>query len=257
MSYLTFEQVSFGYGEETILDQVSFTVEKGEFIVLIGQSGCGKSTLLSMTAGLLAPTAGRILLEGEEITGPTLKSSVIFQHNSLFPWMTVEKNVGFGLKQAKPGLGKQEQRERVKEALAQVGLSEAAGKYPFQLSGGMQQRTAIARTLAMDSSLLLLDEPFAAIDPRRRGELQKLLTALWENGRERGDRKTILFVTHDIDEAILLSDRILYFGGKKLRKEIKVGLKRPRSGEKLAGSGCFCSLRRELMDLFSKEGYPC
>lgn len=252
-NYLELKNVTFRYGAEVIVEQLDFAVKKGEFVVLIGPSGCGKSTLLSLAAGLVKPETGEVLMDGERLDGPTLKTSVIFQHNSLFPWMTVEKNVRFGLKQAKPELSKKKQKERSLKALRQVGLLEAAKKYPAELSGGMQQRTAIARMLAMDSALLLLDEPFAAIDPKRRGELQALLTELWQKGRENGEKKTVLFVTHDIDEAILLADRIVYFGKRGVLKEIEVSLERPRRAENLAGSGCFCGLRKELVDLFSRE----
>lgn len=155
MSYIEMNQVSFSYGEknEDIIQNFSLHMEKGEFLVIIGPSGCGKSTLLSLLAGLRFPKAGRIMVDGKPVEGPGLDKSVIFQHYSLFPWMTVEENVCFGIRQAHPGVRKKERKMRALEALSQVGMEQDAGKYPCELSGGMQQRTAIARTLAMDSEI--------------------------------------------------------------------------------------------------------
>lgn len=246
MSYIEFDNVSFGYGQENVIENFSLKVKKGEFLVLIGPSGCGKSTLLSLAAGLRLPKEGSITIDGRNVEGPSLCTSVIFQHYSLFPWMTVEKNVRFGIRQSRPGIKRSLEKEIALEALTQVGMEKDLHKYPFQLSGGMQQRTAIARTLAMDSEILLMDEPFGAVDPKRRAQLQELLVSTWQ--------KTILFVTHDIDEAVFLADRILYLGRKGQYQELLVPLPRPRQPEKLTGSECFCSFRKKLVELFAQDG---
>ncbi|GGZ38808.1 ABC transporter ATP-binding protein [Streptomyces poonensis] len=183
---------------------LTFTVGAGELVCLVGPSGCGKTTLLKCVAGLLAPTAGEVLLRGRPVTGPPPGMAVVFQEygRSLFPWMRVAENVGLPLKQKKlPG---SRRRDLVADALRSVGLADAAGAYPWQLSGGMQQRVAIARALAYEPDVLLMDEPFAAVDAQTRADLEDLVRGLW---RERGI--TVLFVTHDIDEAVYLGERVL------------------------------------------------
>lgn len=258
MSYIEFDHVFFQYPEakaaEAVIVDFSLKIEKGEFLVLIGQSGCGKSTLLSLLAGLRLADRGSVSIEGETVKGPSLQKSVIFQHYSLFPWMTVEKNVRFGIRQSMPRLSRKEEKELALLALTQVGMEGDAKKYPFELSGGMQQRTAIARTLAMDSDIFLMDEPFGAVDPKRRTQLQELLLSLWEKKKEEGKAKTVVFVTHDIDEAIFLADRIIYLQEKGSYVEIPVPLPRPRRPEELTGSECFCSFRKKLVGLFAMEG---
>lgn len=254
MSYIELNHVSFSYGEkeEKVIRDFSFHIRKGEFLVVIGPSGCGKSTLLSLLAGLRLPTEGRIAIDGKPLEGPGLDKSIIFQHYSLFPWMTALENVEFGICQAHENLKKKERKARALAALDQVGMKADAGKYPCDLSGGMQQRTAIARTLAMDSQIFLMDEPFGAVDPRRRGQLQELLLSVWEQKRREGAEKTVIFITHDIDEAIFLADRIFYMG-KARKEEIRIDLDRPRSLQQLTGSACFCSYRKKLSDLFAEE----
>lgn len=258
MSYIEFNHVSFGYpskkGYEEILRDFSLKIEKGEFLVVIGQSGCGKSTLLSLLEGLILPQKGSITIDGKEVTGPDLRKSVIFQHDSLFPWMTVEKNVRFGIRQARPGISRREEKEQAYQALLRVGMEKEGSKYPGELSGGMQQRTAIARTFAMDSDIFLMDEPFGAVDPRRRTMLQELLVSLWQKRKEEGMPKTVVFVTHDIDEAVFLGDRILYLRKKGQYEEVRVPLQRPRKIGELTVSQCFCSFRKIIAELFEEEG---
>ncbi|MEE1837969.1 ABC transporter ATP-binding protein [Streptomyces sp. SP17KL33] len=183
---------------------LTFTVDPGELVCLVGPSGCGKTTLLKCVAGLLRPTAGEVRLGGRPVEGPPPGMAVVFQEygRSLFPWMRVGDNVELPLRQKK--LSRERRRGLVDDALASVGLSDAAGAYPWQLSGGMQQRVAIARALAYEPEILLMDEPFAAVDAQTRAELEDLVRGLW---RERGI--TILFVTHDIDEAVYLGERVL------------------------------------------------
>ena len=190
------------------LSNVSFNIQDGEFVSIIGSSGCGKSSLLGILEGLTAPTSGQVRINGKDIQGPGKERSVVFQQYALFPWMTAEKNVAFGLKQVKPDLSRKERLELANVYLQKVGLAEAGKKYPRDMSGGMQQRVAIARALAMDTEILLMDEPFGAVDAKNRVILQELLLKLWE-GDGNQKKKTVVFVTHDVDEAILLSDRII------------------------------------------------
>jgi NitT/TauT family transport system ATP-binding protein len=183
---------------------LTFQVDKGEFVCIVGPSGAGKTTLLKCIAGLLPPTGGQVLLAGRAVTGPTSGLAVVFQEygRSLFPWMSVRRNVELPLQ--RKGLPKQRRTELVTDALAAVGLADVHGAYPWQLSGGMQQRVAIARAVAYEPAVLLMDEPFAAVDAQTRAELEDLVRALWQRLGV-----TILFVTHDIDEAVYLGQRVL------------------------------------------------
>ncbi|MGW3106985.1 ABC transporter ATP-binding protein [Streptomyces sp. NPDC001100] len=200
---------------------LSFTVDTGELVCLVGPSGCGKTTLLKCMGGLLTPTAGEVLLNGRKVSGPPPGMAFVFQEygRSLFPWMRVGENVELPLKQK--DLSKSRRRELVTDALESVGLAEAAGAYPWQLSGGMQQRVAIARALAYEPEVLLMDEPFAAVDAQTRADLEDLVRGLW---RERGI--TILFVTHDIDEAVYLGERVVVLSASPtvVQEQLKVDL---------------------------------
>lgn len=229
------------------LDNVSFSVEPGEFVSIIGSSGCGKSTLLSILEGINFPTDGKILIDGNPISGTGFDRGVVFQHYSLFPWMTARNNVAFGIKQAKKELKKDERLKIADKFLVKVGLEEFKGKYPKQLSGGMQQRVAIARALAMDTDILLMDEPFGAIDAKNRTILQELLLSLWEDSK-----KTVVFVTHDIDEAIFLSDKIIMMSTRpgRVYKEIRVPFKRPRNRSEMIGLKEYNDFRNKLISLF-------
>jgi NitT/TauT family transport system ATP-binding protein len=200
---------------------LTFTVDAGELVCLVGPSGCGKTTLLKCMGGLLTPTAGEVLLGGRKVSGPPPGMAFVFQEygRSLFPWMRVGENVELPLKQK--DLSKARRRELVADALESVGLTEAAGAYPWQLSGGMQQRVAIARALAYEPEVLLMDEPFAAVDAQTRADLEDLVRGLW---RERGI--TILFVTHDIDEAVYLGERVVVLSASPtvVQEQLKVDL---------------------------------
>ncbi|WP_328779296.1 ABC transporter ATP-binding protein [Streptomyces canus] len=200
---------------------LTFTVEAGELVCLVGPSGCGKTTLLKCMGGLLTPTAGEVHLAGRKVSGPPPGMAFVFQEygRSLFPWMRVADNVELPLKQK--DLSKARRRELVADALESVDLSEAAGAYPWQLSGGMQQRVAIARALAYEPEVLLMDEPFAAVDAQTRADLEDLVRRLW---RERGI--TILFVTHDIDEAVYLGERVIVLSASPtvVQEQLKVDL---------------------------------
>lgn len=238
----------------TALKDVSFSVEAGEFVSVIGSSGCGKSTLLSILEGINFPTGGQILIDGEPIKGTGSDRGVVFQHYSLFPWMTARKNVAFGIKQVKKKISKEERFRIADQFLDKVGLEDFKNKYPSQLSGGMQQRVAIARALAMDTDILLMDEPFGAIDAKNRTILQELLLKLWE-GDGKQEKKTVVFVTHDIDEAILLSDKIVMMATNpgRVSKEIEVPFKRPRVRAELVQTKEYGVFRNELLSLFYSD----
>ncbi|TDC50365.1 ABC transporter ATP-binding protein [Jiangella ureilytica] len=189
-------------GEVTSLDDVSLDVDRGEFVTLVGPSGCGKSTMLNLVAGLLEPTSGRILVDGAPVAGPGPDRGVIFQQYALFPWLTARKNVEFGLRLQ--GLNKRERRERAQHYLELVGLGRFGSALPKELSGGMKQRCAIARAYAVNPSLLLMDEPFGALDALTRVQMQDDLLATWQQ-----ERRTVLFITHDVDEAVYLAGRVV------------------------------------------------
>lgn len=231
----------------TALRDVDFTIEDGEFVCIVGHSGCGKSTLLRVLSGLLKPTGGTVTIDGREISGPGTDRTVVFQQYSLFPWMTARKNIIFGLEQAKKGKTKKELEQIADYYLNKVGMSDAAHKYPFQLSGGMRQRVAIARALAIDAEIMLLDEPFGALDTKARASLQELLEELWQSGEK---KKTIIFVTHDVDEAILLADRILFMKPGEITGSIDISLARPRAKQDIKVEQCFCEFRKQIVDLF-------
>lgn len=252
MAKIQLEGITYRYpeGAAPVLTDLSLQVREGEFLCIVGRSGCGKSTLLRLLAGLDFPQQGRILLDGKPVTGPGTDRAMVFQHDTLFPWMSARKNVEFGTRQARPSLSRQEVRRIAQESLSQVDMLPDGGKYPFQLSGGMQQRVAIARSLAMDTEILLLDEPFGALDPKIRRELQELLERLRQGPRP----KTVVFVTHDLGEAVFLADRIAYLEGGAIRRELPVSLPRPRSGLRGGDAAAGKALRRELLDLFEEGG---
>ncbi|MDR0569755.1 MAG: ABC transporter ATP-binding protein [Clostridiales Family XIII bacterium] len=239
-----------GSGRQAALDGVSFSVGEGEFVSVIGSSGCGKSTLLGLLAGLMPPSGGEILIDGDRVTGTGKDRSVVFQHYSLFPWMSARGNIVFALKQqGRNGCKPSALREKADRYLGLVGLADAARKFPRELSGGMQQRVAIARALALDSPMLLMDEPFGAIDAKNRAGLQELLLDLWDCG---DGRKTVVFVTHDIDEAIFLSDKIVVMssGPGRVKEEIPVPFPRPREREGIVRTAAYAALRNRIVLLF-------
>lgn len=258
MSKIEVQNLTVDYIEKnrrfTALKDVSFSVEAGEFISVIGSSGCGKSTLLSILEGIHSPTQGSILIDGRPVNGTGTDRGVVFQHYSLFPWMTARKNVAFGVKQVKKKLSQTERLKIADTFLEKVGLENFKDKYPSQLSGGMQQRVAIARALAMDTEILLMDEPFGAIDAKNRTVLQELLLKLWE-GDGTQEKKTVIFVTHDIDEAILLSDRIVMIADSpgRVYKEIPVPFARPRNRADLVQTKEYGRFRNELLALFHSD----
>lgn len=227
------------------LKDINLTVKKGEFICLLGSSGCGKSTLLSLLDGLNKATSGEILIDGNQIQGPGPGRAVVFQQYSLFPWLTAKGNVLFGIKQSGKKYSKKEREALALKYLESVGLGASANKYPNQLSGGMQQRVAVARALALEADILLMDEPFGAIDPRLRLELQELVSKL-----SKENKKTVVFVTHDVDEAILLADRIVVMEPARIRAILPVKFNHPRRREDLINQGEYEVLHRQLISLF-------
>ena len=200
--------IDFSYDSKTILQGIDLNIENGEFLCILGQSGCGKSTLLRLLAGLERPSAGEIRIDGEPVAGPDHHCSVVFQDYSLFPWMTTGANLTLALHAAYPDKSRKEVKALAESYLETVGLGGSFDQYPGALSGGMRQRAAIARAIAVPSGLLLMDEPFGALDPVNRGLLQELIRNLH---RDTGKRRTVIFVTHDIDEALYLGTRLVVF----------------------------------------------
>jgi NitT/TauT family transport system ATP-binding protein len=231
---------------------IALDVHDGEFIVLVGPSGCGKSTFLEAVAGLVPINRGALELDGKQITGPAPDRALVFQHASLYPWQTVQQNVAFGL-QAQGRLDNAA-RERVNDLIDLVGLSEYRKKYPTELSGGMKQRANLARALATDPALLLLDEPFGALDAQTREKLQEELVTIWRSAGA-GKQKTALFVTHDVREAVLLADRIVVFtpGPAQVKEIIPIGREGARDLEWQASAEFNAYVARALSALHGKD----
>jgi NitT/TauT family transport system ATP-binding protein len=251
-SRLKVEGVSLRYqspsGETfTALDNVSFEVPDQQFAVIVGPSGCGKSSLLYLTAGLSEPSDGAIYVGGKKVEGPGADRGMVFQSYTLFPWLTVRQNIEFGLKRR--GLPGDEINTIVEFYLNEVGLAKFAQHYPKQLSGGMMQRVAIARALANDPQILLMDEPFGALDSQTRLQMQQLLLQVWGNAK-----KTVVFVTHDIDEAILLADRIYVMGARpgRIKEVLDVPIDRPRSMDVVMEPE-FIRMKRRILELLHDD----
>jgi NitT/TauT family transport system ATP-binding protein len=202
------------------LEPIELGVAENDFVTILGPSGCGKSTLLRIVAGLDAPTTGRVLLDGAPVTGPGADRGMVFQSYTLFPWLTVRQNIGFGLRERRVPAA--DEARVVESFIARVGLTGFEDHFPGMLSGGMQQRTALARALANDPKILLLDEPFGALDTLTRGLMQELLLGIWE-----ADRKTVLFVTHDIGEAIFMASRVVVMTARPGRVKVAVDVTLP------------------------------
>jgi NitT/TauT family transport system ATP-binding protein len=213
-----------GPGAVSALESIDLSIARQEFVTIVGPSGCGKSTLLYLVGGFLAPSAGQILLNGAPITGPGPDRGIVFQRYSLFPWRTVAGNIGYGLEEQ--GVPKAERERIVAEHIRLVHLEGFADRYPRELSGGMQQRVSICRALVHDPSVLLMDEPFAALDAMTREELGFELMRIWST-----DKKTVIFVTHNITEAILLADRVVAMSPRpgRIAKIVDIDLPRPRT----------------------------
>ncbi|MGX1084276.1 ABC transporter ATP-binding protein [Pseudomonas sp. AP3_22 TE3818] len=249
---LQVDRVSLRYkkpdgGTFTALEEVSFEVPDQQFAVLVGPSGCGKSSLLYLTAGLAEPTSGEIYVGGQQVEGPGADRGMVFQSYTLFPWLTVRQNVEFGLKRR--GMPAAQRKDIVDYYVNEVGLSGFADNYAKQLSGGMMQRVAIARALANDPQILLMDEPFGALDSQTRLQMQQLLLRVWGNSK-----KTVLFVTHDIDEAILLGDRVYVMGARpgRIKQILDVPIERPRNLD-MVMERSFIEMKREIFGLLHDD----
>jgi NitT/TauT family transport system ATP-binding protein len=236
-------------GESVIaVADVSLSIEPGEFVSIVGPSGCGKTTLLFSIAGFIRPSQGRILLDGRPISSPGPDRGVVFQSFALFNWLTVRENIEFGLKTRGDPLDAR--RSRSSDLLAMVGLSRFADRYPYELSGGMKQRTAIARALATDPDLLLMDEPFGALDAQSRDMMQEELVKIWQLSG-----KTVLFITHSIDEAIFLSSRVIVFTSRpgSIKHILNVDLPKPRYDPHVRTSQDFIRLKDSILDMVRLE----
>ena len=246
-------------GHQTLaLADVSLDVEDGEFVCIVGPSGCGKSTVLNLVAGLDTATAGVLEKDGKPIAGPGPDRGVMFQDYALMPWQTVQDNIGFGLRHGTPGKGlTPEQREqRIRNFVELVGLKGSEKKYPHQLSGGMRQRVALARLLANGPDILLMDEPLGALDAQTRLILQIELLRIWGQTAPREQRKTAVFITHDIEEAVFLADRVVVMSSHpgRVRAVLDVGLPRPRD-ESTRSDPAFGHLVEQIWRLIRDEAY--
>ncbi len=244
--YLSIEGISRLYGTRPVFRDLWFGVERGEFCCLIGHSGCGKTTILNILAGLEAPDGGALVMDGHEIAGPSLDRAVIFQSHALYPWLTALENVAFALRSRHPAWSRAQILARAHQALELVGLKDAAHQKPSELSGGMKQRVGIARALSLEPAMLLMDEPFSALDALTRGALQDEVVGLVGGGRQ-----TAFMITHDVDEAILLADRILLMtnGPDARLAEIVVNtLPRPRDRASLHRQPGYYPLRNHIVD---------
>jgi NitT/TauT family transport system ATP-binding protein len=245
--------LSFAYpGGVQVLENINLRVSEGEFLCLLGASGSGKTTLLRLLAGLEFPSAGKIFWRDNPVSGPSIERGIVFQEYSLFPWLRLKDNVALAVRKSFKGYSKNEARDKANEYLAMVGLWDAGKKYPHELSGGMRQRGAIARTLALGSPVLLLDEPFGALDPGNRIRLQELLLEIWKSS---SPRRTVVFVTHDVDEALFLGDRVLILGScpGRVIGEIAVPFQRPRVPDLLFEQEVFRELRATVGSYYRRD----
>lgn len=253
--YLVIENVSKVYptptGSYTVLENINLTVQEGEFICVIGHSGCGKSTLLDMVAGFRKPSGGEVRLQEQSIQEPGPDRMVVFQNYSLLPWLTAFENVLLGVNSVYPEKSQSDKEAIVREHLALVGLTEAANKKPGALSGGMKQRVSIARALALRPKVLILDEPFGALDPITREELQEELVKIWQD-----HQITVLMITHDIDEALFLSDRLVMMTNgpaANIGEVLNIPFKRPRDRARIMEDPNYYELRNYALDFLYRR----
>lgn len=226
----------------TAVQDVSLHIREGEFVAIVGPSGCGKSTILNIVAGFLPATKGEVLVGDRPVKGPGPDRGVVFQNFALFPWKTVIENVGFGLKMR--GIPKPERDRIAREFLALAGLTNAADRYPNELSGGMQQRVGVVRALANEPDVLLMDEPFASVDAQTRMTLQEELTRIWQERRH-----TVLFITHDVGEAVFLADRVVVLSKGQVLREIDIPISRPRAWDTVSEQDDFKRLSSAVLQM--------
>ena len=256
MSLLELKDVRKGFGpaghRTEVLGGINLSIEKGEFVSIVGFSGSGKTTLISILSGLLAPDSGQVLLNGRPVTEPGRERAVVFQNYSLLPWMTVYENVALGVDQAFSGWPAERRRAHVEKYVAMVKLTPAMKKKPHELSGGMRQRVAVARALAMDPEILLMDEPLGALDALTRATLQDEIERIWEQ-----DRKTVVLITNDVDEGVLLADRIIAMtpGPEAvLGPSVAVDIPRPRNRKALNHDPRFREVRNGILEFLLDRG---
>lgn len=255
MNSVQIKNLSFCYpgSDKLILDDISVDINEGDFVCLLGQSGCGKSTFLRLLAGLESPTKGEICVDGVKVEGASLDRSVVFQDYGLFPWMSAGENLALAIKKKYPEKSKKELREMAENMLEEVGLEkEVYKKLPKELSGGMKQRCAIARSFSIDPPILLMDEPFGALDAVTRARLQDMTLELWAKEKK---KKTVFFVTHDVDEALLLANRILVFGQSPshIIFECQISEEEKQTRETLYDSVEMMKLRNQLIKFINKD----
>jgi nitrate/nitrite transport system ATP-binding protein len=241
MAFLELKNVSKGFGGARVLSNVNLAIERGQFVAIVGYSGSGKTTLISLIAGLQHPDDGTVKLNDLDVTGPGPDRGVVFQNYSLLPWLTVFENIALAVDQVFPNYSPEKKRQHVEKYIAMVNLTPARDKLPRQLSGGMRQRVSVARALAMDPQVLLLDEPLSALDALTRSTLQDEIERIWE-----ADKKTVVLITNDVDEALLLADRIIPLTpgpGATLGESVSVTLARPRERKALNHDPEFKRLR--------------
>ena len=240
------------------VDSLSLDIQPGEFLAIVGPSGCGKTTVLNMLAGLEPVTSGTMTMDGKAISGPGADRGVMFQDYALFPWKTVVGNIGFGLDHgpAGHGLSRAEREARVARVIDLVGLKGSETKYPHQLSGGMRQRVALARLVANEPEILLMDEPLAALDAQTRIILQDELLRIWGQDKPTSERRTVVYITHSIEEAVFLADRVVVLSSHpgRLKRIVDVDLARPRNDE-TRKSRSFAELSQTIWELIREEAY--
>lgn len=218
---VVFSNIGKSFGNVRVLEDINLAVSEGEFVCLLGPSGCGKSTLLNIVGGFLQPTEGEVTIDGERVTQPDPRRIFVFQERGVFPWLTVEENIGFGLFR----MSDEEKRSRIAHYVQMVGLRGFEKSYPRELSGGMKQRLEVARALAVDPDVLYLDEPFGALDSITRLQMRRELLRIWQ-----AEKKTVLFVTHDIEESVQLADRVVVLSARpgKIRRIVNIDIHHPR-----------------------------
>lgn len=252
MSFLQLTQVSKGYGKTSVLHDISLSIRRGEFVAIVGYSGAGKTTLISMIAGLSLPDCGNITLNDLEITAPGPDRAIVFQNYSLLPWMTVFENIYLAVDQVFPNWTRAKKEQHTEKYIEMVNLTPSREKKPSELSGGMRQRVSVARALAMDPQILLLDEPLSALDALTRATLQDEIERIWEQ-----DKKTVVMITNDVDEGIYLADRIVPLSAgpnATLGPSITVDIPRPRDRKSINHNPRFKEIRREVVDFLLGAG---
>jgi NitT/TauT family transport system ATP-binding protein len=250
---IAFDRVSMSFetdgGPLSVIENVSFSVGDGEFVALVGPSGCGKTTMLNMVAGFITPSTGRVLLDGAPVSGPGPERGVIFQEYAVFPWLTVEENIAFGLRLRANRVDRRQRAKTCERYLELMRLKDFRNSYPKTLSGGMRQRVALARAYAVNPQFLLMDEPFGALDAQTRSAMQDMLLEVLQT-----ESKTVMMITHSVDEALYLASRVIVISARpaRIRKVIEVPFPYPRA-ESLHEEALFAELRSEIRDLVMRE----